>query len=112
MYRFSSTIDDVSFEKIKSGQKTVKFFLCDEKRKELSVRDSFSLLNQRGEKITVVVFNIETSENLERLVEKFPLSFLGESNYKSAYLNVKKWFSDEDIAKYGVMAVTLEITNE
>lgn len=26
MYKFSSVIDDMSFEKIKNGQKTVKFF--------------------------------------------------------------------------------------
>lgn len=26
MYKFSSIIDDISFEKIKNGQKTVKFF--------------------------------------------------------------------------------------
>lgn len=73
MYKFSSIIDDMSFEKIKNGQKTVKFFLCDEKRNGLSVKDSFSLLNQYGEKITVIVKNIEISENLKALIKKSPL---------------------------------------
>ncbi len=112
MYKFSSIIDDISFEKIKNGQKTVKFFLCDEKRNGLSVKDSFSLLNQYGEKITVIVKNIEISKNLKALIKNNSLNALGESNYESAYLNIKKWFSDEDIAKYAVMAVTMEIANE
>lgn len=73
MYKFSSVIDDMSFEKIKNGQKTVKFFLCDEKRNGLSVKDSFSLLNQYGEKITVIVKNIEISKNLKALIKKIPL---------------------------------------
>lgn len=112
MYRFSSIIDSISFEKIKNGQKTVKFFLCDEKRKGLSVRDSFSLLNQCGEKITVIAKSIDVSSNLETLVKIFPLNNLGESDYNSAYSNIKKWFSDEDIAKYKMMAVTLEVSDE
>lgn len=112
MYKFSSIIDDISFEKIKNGQKMVKFFLCDEKRNGLSVKDSFSLLNRYGEKITVIVKNIEISKNLKALIKKNSLNALGESNYESAYSNIKKWFSDEDIAKYTVMAVTMEIANE
>ncbi len=112
MYKFSSIIDDISFEKIKNGQKTVKFFLCDEKREGLSAKDSFSLLNQYGEKITVVAQNINVSCNLETLIKTFPLNNLGESDYKSAYSNIKKWFSDEDIAKYKIMAVTMEVSDE
>lgn len=56
--------------------------------------------------------NIEISKNLKALIKKNSLNALGESNYESAYSNIKKWFSDEDIAKYTVMAVTMEIANE
>ncbi len=43
---------------------------------------------------------------------KFSLKELGESDYNIAYSNVKQWFSDTEIEKYSLMAVSLEIVNE
>jgi len=112
MLRFSSTVDDITFEKIQNGQKSVKFYLCDEKRSKLSVNDTFCLLNKNNERLYLVVKNIEISKNLNTLIAKFSLKELGESDYNIAYSNVKQWFSDTEIEKYSLMAVSLEIVNE
>lgn len=109
MFRFSSVIDDISFQKIKTGKKRVKFFLCDQKRAQLSVGDQFYLENHAKEAILASVEQILISSNLEELVLKFPLQFLDEYDYNIAIENLKKWFSDEDIRKYSIMGVLIQI---
>lgn len=100
MLRFSSVVDDTTFEKIKKSKKNVKFYLCDEKRSGLSINDSFNLLNKNNESLPLLVKNIELSKDL------------GESDYNSAYLNIKKWFLNSDIEKYSIMAVSVEVMRE
>ena len=112
MYKFSSVVDDITFEKIKNGTKKVKFYLCDDKRAGLSTGDYFYLLDKNNEKLPLWVKNIETSKDLNSLVRKFSLKDLGESDYNSAYSNIKQWFSDSDIEKYSIMSVLLEIVDE
>lgn len=112
MFRFYSIVDDITFEKIKNGTKTVKFYLCDNKRAGLSVNDKIVLLNNGNEKLNIIVTSIKKSKNLETLIKQFSLDELGETDYNSAYFNVKKWFLDSDIEKYSIMAVTVEIIHE
>ncbi len=109
MIRFSSIIDDIAFQKIKTGKKRVKFFLCDKKRADLGIGDQFYLINRTNDSILVTVEQILISSNLEKLVLKFPLQFLGESDYNVAVENLKQWFSDENIEKYSVMGVLIKI---
>mgnify|MGYP000334062699 FL=1 len=109
MLRFTSTIDDTSFQKIKTGQKRVKFFLCDQKRDHLGIGDQFYLVNHANDSILATVEQILISSNLEELVLKFPLQFLGECDYNVAVRNLKQWFSDENIEKYSVMGVLIKI---
>lgn len=112
MIKFSSIIDSITYNKIKCGQKCIKFFLCDEKRKSLAVGDIFKLENNEQSSFLVQVVSIEKSKKLNTLVKTFSLQLLGESDYNSAYQNIKKWFSDEDIEKYMIMAVKIRIINE
>lgn len=76
------------------------------------IGDYFYLLDKNNEKLPLLVKNIETSKDLHSLVRKFSLKDLGESDYNSAYSNIKKWFSDSDIEKYSIMSVLLEIADE
>lgn len=112
MIKFSSIVDRVTYDKIKCGYKCIKFFLCDEKRKNLSIGDVFKLEKSDHSFCHVQVVNIEKSKNLSKLVKSFSLQLLGEVDYNTAYLNVKKWFSDEKIEKNAIMAVKIRIINE
>ena len=76
------------------------------------IGDYFYLLDKNNEKLPLLVKDIETSKDLNSLVRKFSLKDLGESDYNSAYSNIKKWFSDSDIEKYSIMSVLLEIADE
>ncbi len=112
MCKFSSIVDDITFEKIKKSKKNVKFYLCDEKRSGLSINDSFNLLNKNNESLSLLVKNIRISRDLNSLIRKFSLKDLGESDYNSAYFNIKQWFSNSDIEKYSIMAVSVEVMRE
>ncbi len=112
MLRFSSVVDDITFEKIKKSKKNVKFYLRDEKHSSLSINDSFYLLNKNNAGLALLVKTIKVSRDLNSLIHKFSLKDLGEPNYNSAYLNIKKWFSNSDIEKYSIMAVSVEVIHE
>lgn len=112
MIRFSSIIDDITFQKIKTGQKRVKFFLCDKKRTDLNIGDQFYLINHDNASLMVTVEQILISQRLNELVLKFPLQFLGECDYNIAIANLKKWFTDEEIEKYSLMGVVIKIENK
>ncbi len=112
MFRFSSNIDPISFQKIKSGNKKIKFYLRDTKHAKLSVGDTFSISNNHHEKLSVLAKSIKISKNLRSLIKKFPLQELGETRYSAAYTNIKQWFSERDIKYYSIMAVSMEIIYE
>lgn len=67
------------------------------------------MINRANDSILATVEQILISSNLEKLVLKFPLQFLGESDYNVAVENLKQWFSDENIEKYSVMGVLIKI---
>jgi len=67
------------------------------------------LINRANDSILATVEQILISSNLEKLVLKFPLQFLGEDDYNVAVENLKQWFSDENIEKYSVMGVLIKI---
>lgn len=80
MVKFFSIVDNIIFEKIKNGQKAIKFYLDDNKCAGLTVNNKIMLLSE-----------------------------LGEKDYDATYFNVPKWFLNSDIEKYSIMAVTMEI---
>jgi ASC-1-like (ASCH) protein len=99
------------FEKIKGGTKTIECRLYDEKRKELKVGDviEFSDTQNEPDKIMSEIIALHPFPSFSELLDHFPIaSFGGES--KEQFLSaLKKFYSDEDEKKYGVVGIEIKL---
>ena len=99
------------FNKIKNGTKTVECRLYDEKRKALKVGDIIEFVNTKNEdeKIKSEITALHKFPNFSELVDYFPITILGGKN-KEQFLSVlKKFYSDENEKKYGVIGIEIKL---
>lgn len=91
-----SIIDKTTFEQIKSGFKTTKFYLNDTKRQGLKCGDIIRYSNKdTDEVILVIIENIVSADN----------SVDFENKNIQEYIN--SWFSLEDQEKYGLLSINI-----
>ncbi len=98
------------FEKIKNGTKTIEMRLNDEKRQLLIVGDTidFVLAENPNEKVSTIITGLEVFKNFKELCEILPPINYG-SQSSDDYIHMYKYYSKEDEAKYGVLAITIEL---
>ena len=103
--------DDV-FKLVKSGSKTVELRLYDVKRRSLSIGETLVLENiTTHEKINVLIKNLKTYPSFKELYDDYEdKTILGyKSGEKASYLDMEEYYSREDILKYGVLAIEMEL---
>ena len=99
---------------IELGLKTIELRLNDEKRSKIKIGDLIEFINTAdiSRKLLCRVLNLYCFKNFEELYEKLPLIKCGyvQSNISNAKpLDMKKYYSDEQISKYGVVGIELEL---
>ena len=99
------------FEFIKSGQKTIEMRLYDEKRRLININDIIEFTNNKTkEKITCRVIGLHVYDSFKRLYELFDKTLLGYlPNEDAHYLDMEVYYKDEDIKKYGVVGIEIEV---
>lgn len=96
------------FEKIKNGSKTLELRLNDEKRQLIKVGDEieFSLAAGPDQKILVTVEDLYHFPTFKDLCYSFEPSEYGSLD-KEEYIKMYKYYSKEDEARYGVLAIRI-----
>lgn len=104
-------LDDLYFEKIKNGTKTIEVRLNDEKRRELKVGDTITFDNRKtGEKLDVRVKNLYIYKNFEELYKHHDKMSMGyEENDVASPSDMRMYYTFEDTIKYGVVAIEIEV---
>ncbi len=100
------------FESIKSGKKTIEMRLNDEKRKILKKNDILLFINKNNdyEMIKAKIKNLHKYNNFYDLYKNFDKTKLGYKKNENANPNdMEKYYSKEDINKYGVVGIEIEI---
>ena len=101
------------FENVKYGTKSIEVRVNDEKRRRLKVGDKITFLLRPDdvESIDAVVEDLIYYKNFEDLVEDYTEEELYSSEYtKEEFLTLlKKFYSDEEIDKYGTVAIRFRI---
>lgn len=97
------------FGKIKSGSKTLELRLNDEKRQLIKVGDEieFSHATEPIQKILVTVEDLYHYPTFKDLCYSFEPAEYGSYN-KEEYLEMYKYYSKEDEAKYGVIGIRVK----
>ncbi|MFZ3011649.1 MAG: ASCH domain-containing protein [Minisyncoccia bacterium] len=99
------------FNKIRNGIKTIECRLFDEKRKLLKIGDVIEFVNagNEEEKIKSEIVALHKFSNFSELLDCFPITIFGGEN-KEQFLSVlKKFYSDEDEKKYGVVGIEIKL---
>ena len=97
------------FEKIKNGTKTIEIRLNDEKRQLLKVGDSieFSLMTDPTQTIKIEVVGLEKFPTFKEMFAAYPVEEYGSENQDEWEL-MYKYYSPEEEAKYGVLAIRVK----
>ena len=108
---YKMNLSPLPFSKIKNGKKRVEMRLAKSNRKEISEGDIIDFTNnETGEKISVEVISNTYFPNFKELYEHFPKEDLGyEINENSDYRDMNEYYSDSDIATYGVLAIEIQL---
>ncbi len=99
------------FQKIKNGTKIIECRLYDEKRKLLNIGDKieFSDAQNDTDKITAEVVALHTYPSFSELLNHFPIASFGAENKEDFLAVLKKFYSDEDEKKYGVVGIEIKL---
>ena len=105
-------LDSDIFEIVKNGTKTIELRLYDEKRRKLKVGDTLVFLKRPDdiEQIKTKITNLEVYKNFKELIKHYEMKELYLESYtKEMFLEeLKRFYTEEDQEKYGVLAITFE----
>lgn len=103
-----------ALEMIKVGTKTIEMRLYDENRKQILKGDHIIFINTTNEddKLKVKVKELYRYNNFEELYKKFDKIKLGyRENEVANYTDMEQYYSRENIKKYGVIGIEVEVIN-
>ena len=104
------------FEQVKNGTKNVEARVNDEKRRQIKIGDKIEVLKrpEETETLWVRVIKLAPYNDFAELAADYPIERLYSPSFtKEEYLALfPKFYSDEEINKYGTVAIEFEIVNE
>ena len=104
-------LNDIPFEMIRSGAKTIELRLYDEKRRKIKVGDSICF-KSKTDKLTAIVKALHTFHNFEELYAALPLDKCGYTADEIATASpddMLEYYSKEQIERYGVVGIEIEV---
>ena len=106
-------LDSDIFDIVKNESKDVEIRLNDEKRKKLKVGDTLIFLKRPNddEEIRGTITNLVYFNDFSEVVDNYPMKRIYLDNYKKdEFIRLLgRFYSDEDVKKYGVVAIEFEL---
>ena len=103
-------LKDGPYNSIYHGTKDIEMRLFDDKRKLININDIITFTNiTTMESFDVRVINLHKCNNFEELYSMFDKTRLGYSvDEKALASDMKEYYSDEGILKYGVVGIEIK----
>ena len=100
-------LNEKPFDLIKNGDKVIEMRLFKGERKDIQSGDFIVFTNEiNEEKLKVKVLSVSRFSSFKELYENFDKKLLGYKDSEVAdYKDMNFYYSDEDIAQYGVMVI-------
>ena len=97
------------FYKIVERKKTIEMRLFDEKRQKINVNDQI-LFNFNEESVLTKVIDLHVFKSFKELYDYYDYKELGyDKNDKISYKDMEKYYTLDDIEKYGVIAIKIKV---
>ena len=99
------------YNNIASGKKVIESRLFDEKRQTISIGDQivFSENGKPENNVTAVVKGLLRYQTFKELFADHDPSLFGEESRDFLLDQIKRFYSDEDEQKYGVVGIRLQL---
>ena len=103
-------LNNKPYNSIYSGKKDIEMRLNDEKRRLINIGDIITFTNRDTlESFDVKVINLHKYNNFKELYNVFNKERLGYEEYEEAYYeDMEKYYSKEEIDKYGVVGIEIK----
>ena len=108
---YQMNLSAIPFGLIKNQQKVVEMRLKTRERENIKAGDliEFTKVNSH-EKLTVEVLSVSSFPSFKELYDAFDKKDLGYSeNEPVNYRDMNLYYKDEDIQKYGVLAISIKL---
>lgn len=104
-------LNEAPFALIKNKQKTIEMRLNRGERKDIESGDHIVFSHEEnGETLKVKVLSVSKFPTFKELYEHFDKKMLGyKEDEEASYLDMNYYYSDEDIAQYGVLGIEIEL---
>ena len=104
-------LPDGPFQLISSGQKDVEMRLNTPERQQIQVGDHIIFTNRKdGKTLEVLVLNIAKYPSFKELYDEVDHTRLGYlKGEKANYKDMNLYYKDEDIMRYGVLAIYIKL---
>ena len=107
---YEMNLHNEPFSLILSEKKTVEMRLNKNGRENISQGDTIVFTNQNGDKLKVLVVNIFKFPSFNELYDSYDKERLGYLSNEVADPNdMLKYYKQDDIEKYGVLAIEIEL---
>lgn len=115
MNKFEMRLEEESFKKIRSGEKTLEVRLFDDKRKNIKAGDIIIFYNQsrENESVTAEVLALHTFKTFKELFSSglMQAAGFGGLSADAAAEYMYKFYSIEQEKRFGVLAIEIRIIN-
>lgn len=104
-------LNDVPFETIKNGTKTIELRLYDEKRRKIKIGDTICFKG-KASTIKAIVKALNIFRNFDELYAALPLDKCGYTADELATASPEdmlEYYTKEQIEKYGVVGIEIEV---
>lgn len=103
-------LDHLPFERIQEKEKNIELRLNDEKRRLLEVGDTIVFKdNETGEQIIKEVIQLLKGSTFNEILNTHQLKLqAGFNTDDDIDIVIKKYYSDEQVRKYGVLGIVLD----
>ena len=104
-------LDAAPFAAIRCGEKTIEMRLYDERRRNIKVGDEICVTNREsGEELYVRVTSCNVFPSFDDLYRAYSKEAIGyRSDETASPRDMEKYYSPEDIEKYGAFAIGIEL---
>lgn len=111
---YEMNLHDEPFNAIKRNQKVIEIRLNDERRKDLKDNDLIIFTNNiTKEKLEVIILDIKKYHDFYELYSNYKKEELGYlKNEIADPKDMYKYYSKEQILKYGVLAIKIKVNDK
>lgn len=106
--QFQFKLQNIYFDLIKNGKKTIELRLYDNKRKNLKIDDEIIFINNNQEELLTKIIAFYKADSFEHLLKKIDIKKTGFDDSKKLNEALLGFYDIDEQNKFGVLGIEIE----